>query len=250
MENKSVQSCLEQCLFRLVRLLDSRGLFPAVRLMDGDAIGASDTIFITSLVLVVLAGCRAFLTKEAMTPALDALVKNRSADCTWNYWPRDSASFKTEPYPEDMDDTFMALCYRLVASGIAQKMGEWSLKDPHRQSKPGRHLFDLDRDGSREKRYGYDRQRDHTLFSKDHRQRGQTRKLEKILDHAAAGGFLSDYYSSRAYMAYFLSKAGIKTGSAFAKEGVGNARTPCEAALVASTLMTSGSRDHVKIPGL
>lgn len=74
--------------------------------------------FTTALILYRLHSVRtvfsentAILTelKTIVEPAIDFLLSQRGPHWTWNYWPRNSAESVAFPYPDDLDDTFVAL---------------------------------------------------------------------------------------------------------------------------------------------
>lgn len=65
------------------------------------------TTFYTSLILSILAPLPD--TETITTSATRWLLTNRSNQWTWNYWERGSADAAAHPYPDDMDDTCMAL---------------------------------------------------------------------------------------------------------------------------------------------
>lgn len=251
MTDKAIRNCLEQCLFQLGRLMDKDGLFPAVRITDGNDVGTSETLFITSLVLVLLAECGDFLKKESVSPAVEAVIRNRSRDCTWNYWPRGSASFKSEPYPDDMDDTFMALS--AIALWRPEFIKKWERKILallDARTREGLYRTWIAVEPSKN---GIDVVVNATVLFYQKATGAENLALERTLSVAAAQGLRSDYYSSPAYMRYFLAKAGVKTEIFFSKgesadESVNSSpggnparlKTACEAALVASTLIMSG----------
>jgi|GEM_PF-2502493 len=84
---------------------------------------ADDTIrikstFTTSLTLCRLSDVRNTFSDnptilnaldEVVQPAIDFLLSQKSPAWTWNYWLRDSIESTTFPYPDDLDDTFVAL---------------------------------------------------------------------------------------------------------------------------------------------
>lgn len=67
------------------------------------------TVFVPALMLGSLAGLD---DREAM-PVREKLaaflLKQKSADWSFNYWAEDAPDRKTQPYPDDLDDTFCAL---------------------------------------------------------------------------------------------------------------------------------------------
>ena len=40
---------------------------------------------------------------------MKTVLEEKSIGWTWNYWPRNSPSALTDPYPDDMDDTACAI---------------------------------------------------------------------------------------------------------------------------------------------
>jgi hypothetical protein len=78
------------------------------------------TSFVTSLVLDCLntfcsltsPKCRKQTVKQAekiRKKCLSFLLREESSIGSWNYWKRDSDDAKSLPYPDDLDDTFLAL---------------------------------------------------------------------------------------------------------------------------------------------
>lgn len=67
------------------------------------------TTFVPSLIglaLLEIEGSRAIHEKLATF-----LLAQRSSDWAWNYWERGSTHARQNPYPDDLDDTFLALLY-------------------------------------------------------------------------------------------------------------------------------------------
>lgn len=66
-----------------------------------------DTSFFTSLIVTSLRQlpAAAGICQRAAT----FIDSQRSAESSWNYWRRDSADFRQRPYPDDLDDTALAL---------------------------------------------------------------------------------------------------------------------------------------------
>ncbi|MEO7364048.1 MAG: hypothetical protein ABIV43_00880 [Candidatus Saccharimonadales bacterium] len=65
------------------------------------------TIFFSAFILESLRSLPG--AAELRTDLANYLAANRSADWTWNYWERDSPLSKSQPYPDDLDDTCCAL---------------------------------------------------------------------------------------------------------------------------------------------
>lgn len=71
---------------------------------------ASDTIFLTSLILSSLTSIPESLKlKKIKQKALVFLLSQKSEDWSFNYWKKGSDAAKILPYPDDLDDTFCAL---------------------------------------------------------------------------------------------------------------------------------------------
>jgi hypothetical protein len=246
LEKSTIKNCLLRCLFELASSFRQTGFFPATRVSNGVTKGTSDTLFVTMLILVMLAGCREFIENDWPKKALDALEKNKSAVSTWNYWRRDSSSYLKEPYPDDMDDTFMALM--AFALWQPEKTAGWE-KDIEK-------LFPFQPNAARLYRtwIGIDaKENDADIIvnatvllylktaAKEHD--GLRKVMTRICSRSNRLG--SKYYSSPAYMSYWLAKAGIRTAPLLEK-----AAAPCEAAFLASARMTLGDGDKKKIDAL
>jgi hypothetical protein len=66
------------------------------------------TTFYTSLVLGALARAQVE-NKDVIRRAISFILGQRSKSWTWNYWKRESKEASHFPYPDDLDDTFVAL---------------------------------------------------------------------------------------------------------------------------------------------
>lgn len=65
------------------------------------------TTFATSLIAIALHDVPK--SRHIRTRCADFLLSQKSSFWSWNYWARSSTQNNTEPYPEDLDDTFLAL---------------------------------------------------------------------------------------------------------------------------------------------
>src|SRR3990167_6664752 len=67
------------------------------------------TTFVPSLIGLALQEVEA---SDSIRERLAAfLLTQKSPDWAWNYWDRDSIHAHKIPYPDDLDDTFLALTY-------------------------------------------------------------------------------------------------------------------------------------------
>lgn len=65
------------------------------------------TTYLPSVVALALAEVAG--AGEVCRRATQFVGRQKSDDWTWNYWPRASVYRKKQPYPDDLDDTFLAL---------------------------------------------------------------------------------------------------------------------------------------------
>ncbi len=69
-----------------------------------------ETIYLNTLLLTALNKLSHHPELEPVRKRLaNYLLTNKSPLWTWNYWSRTSTEIKTRPYPDDLDDTFIAL---------------------------------------------------------------------------------------------------------------------------------------------
>jgi len=250
MKTCDVENCREQCLFELAQLIDEQGLFPAVRMMNGEVLGTSDTIFVTSIILVMLASCKSPTTEKISARVLQTLVKERSRAGAWNYWQHDSPSRAMEPYPDDIDDTFMAMT--AIALWRPQLVDKWKKEIG----------LVLDTQRSREGLYrtwigagvaGNDIDpvaNAAVLLYKNAAGESVESGLSRMLKRLSEKEPESLYYSSKAYKAYILAKAGIMPDFLFKERCAIYLTVPCEGAFLASALMLACSKEHEAIQAL
>lgn len=72
------------------------------------------TTFVTANILLCLNGIAANsgfdpLLEKVRSSAAQFLIREKHPDSSFNYWSRTAPEAKTMPYPDDLDDTFMAL---------------------------------------------------------------------------------------------------------------------------------------------
>lgn len=65
----------------------------------------SPALFYTSLIASALSHTTDAMSSRIKDRAVEFLLKQKSSNWSWNYWQRDT----TSPYPDDLDDTFVAL---------------------------------------------------------------------------------------------------------------------------------------------
>ena len=99
---------------RLLRLLreqqNTDGSFPGTTFsLETSHAETALTCFHTALVLAALKTETAQDTQDIVSKGITFLLGQQSAHGSWNYWPRDSVASKQWPYPDDLDDTFVAL---------------------------------------------------------------------------------------------------------------------------------------------
>lgn len=66
-----------------------------------------NSIFLTALILSSIS--RESKLHDVREKAAKFLLRQKSINSSWNYWVRESAESKKNPYPDDLDDTFCAL---------------------------------------------------------------------------------------------------------------------------------------------
>lgn len=66
-------------------------------------------IFVTSTMLAALHAVKDDQIKGIQKQAAAFLLAQKSTDWSFNYWQRDSDQSRTQPYPDDLDDTFCTL---------------------------------------------------------------------------------------------------------------------------------------------
>ncbi|HVX56564.1 MAG TPA: hypothetical protein VHA37_02425, partial [Candidatus Saccharimonadales bacterium] len=67
------------------------------------------TTFVPALMLGALAGLDVPAALRIRRPLAKFLLQQRDANWSFNYWTRQSPDRLTQPYPNDLDDTFCAL---------------------------------------------------------------------------------------------------------------------------------------------
>jgi hypothetical protein len=72
-------------------------------------IGSWQTVFVPALMLACLAGLDDREAMPVREKLAGFLLKQRNTGWSFNYWAKDAADRKTQPYPDDLDDTFCAL---------------------------------------------------------------------------------------------------------------------------------------------
>lgn len=77
------------------------------------------TVFYSSLIAIALyeSSCR-YDTDFIVLPILSLLESQKSNSCSLNYWQRNSQESRTEPLPDDLDDTFSAFLAQLLHGRI------------------------------------------------------------------------------------------------------------------------------------
>ncbi len=101
----------------LLRLLceqqNTDGSFPSITFSsETDHTETAQTCFHAALILGTLKTKAAQGdqdTQNIVSKGITFLLNQQSAHGSWNYWPRDTAASKQWPYPDDLDDTFVAL---------------------------------------------------------------------------------------------------------------------------------------------
>jgi hypothetical protein len=71
--------------------------------------GSWRTVFVPALMLASLAGLDDREAAPVREKLAGFLLEQKSAGWSFNYWAKDSTDRKTQPYPDDLDDTFCAL---------------------------------------------------------------------------------------------------------------------------------------------
>ena len=99
---------------RLLRLLreqqNTDGSFPGTTFsLETDRTETAPTCFHTSLILTALKTEISQDFQHIVSKGIAFLLDQQSANGSWNYWPRNSDASKQWPYPDDLDDTFVAL---------------------------------------------------------------------------------------------------------------------------------------------
>lgn len=99
----TISTRIEQCLESISNLQLESGCFESIQFPDSTV---TLTTYYTSAILQCLASLPNYpLKKNIIEKGLLFLLENKSASFTWNYLARNTAS----PYPDDLDDTFLAL---------------------------------------------------------------------------------------------------------------------------------------------
>jgi hypothetical protein len=93
----------EQLINKLSQLQNNNGSFSQSTIPYESS---SDSIYYTALILIILEKLPTSSTKELIIQnSLSFLKQEMSVSGTWNYITRK----KTSPYPDDLDDTFLAI---------------------------------------------------------------------------------------------------------------------------------------------
>lgn len=105
------EEAIEAGLSFLRSIQKSDGSFPSSAVMENSGIRLnSPTLFTTSLVLRALRPYKENPVYEAIAArGINLLKKSQNASGTWNYWLHDSDFYTAIPYPDDLDDTSLAL---------------------------------------------------------------------------------------------------------------------------------------------
>lgn len=89
---------------------NSNGSFNSFCIRDSGTYGkAHVTTFYASLILRSLANIKIGSTNSIKKKISYFLISEKSSISTYNYWARQEIKFKSEPYPDDLDDTACAL---------------------------------------------------------------------------------------------------------------------------------------------
>jgi hypothetical protein len=111
---KKYPSITDAAIAQLVRLQQPNGSFLSHSSVSPDPFIATaeyTTTFFTSCVLLALAPlCQRNKKIDALCErAVDFLIAEKGSHWTWNYWSRVSREALHTPYPDDLDDTALAL---------------------------------------------------------------------------------------------------------------------------------------------
>src|SRR4051812_37498098 len=88
------------------------GGFSSLSSADGRLFASAQTHrtnFVPALILGCLSGIDSANSKTVRDGLAQFLLRQRSANWTFNYWSRGAVERTTHPYPDDLDDTFCAL---------------------------------------------------------------------------------------------------------------------------------------------
>jgi hypothetical protein len=118
MHTAALEKALEKGLRFIAASQTKNGSFPGESFKPDGTTKKIQTVFDTVFILTVLAPLvDEHLYKEMTLSALQFLGSQKSPSGSYNYWQRDSPEAKQLPYPDDLDDTALALATQILQSG-------------------------------------------------------------------------------------------------------------------------------------
>lgn len=111
MMHVNVSQGIRSCLLFIEQCQEKNGSFSSIiGGKDFKKTSISHTTFTTSLVLTALGESKDNqIVQRISKRGLKFLMAEKSPQWSWNYWPRKSTRNITKPYPDDFDDTSLAL---------------------------------------------------------------------------------------------------------------------------------------------
>jgi hypothetical protein len=110
---KTLRKCIDEAVQRIAGEQEDDGSFMSVSSSDPfDFLHAKSykTTFVASLITSALTSRKKDLrVKPLLAKSADFLTSEKSSFWSWNYWHRLSKDSVEMPYPDDLDDTFLAL---------------------------------------------------------------------------------------------------------------------------------------------
>jgi hypothetical protein len=108
----NIQKSLDHARSFLAKEQHDDGSFPVFRretIQKKQKSFQLETPFATSCIALCLSHDRHPLSVSLVEKSVSFLLKQKSSTWTWNYWNKTSKEYKTTPYPDDLDDTYLAL---------------------------------------------------------------------------------------------------------------------------------------------
>lgn len=109
MNNSSIEQRIERALFYLTAEQLPSGQFQGMS-FNGNTNTPVPTVFTSSLIAVALCAVKGNELAQTIHLRITEFLKTqRSEGGTWNYFVKESAEYQSHRYPDDMDDTALAL---------------------------------------------------------------------------------------------------------------------------------------------